>query len=125
MSDRNDTLGNITGIVMVGILLAILGLVTYSVFKTPVVNKETIDALVKSANSTEQYVKELREIARNNAAETGKDNDLLKGSGDQRTDDYKGLYEKYGIITHGKVLASVTYHSDPNGFNRVRTKTYD
>lgn len=84
------------GAAMLFIMLAILLLVGYNVLKPPIVNKETIDTLVKTAKSTESYVKELREIAYQNRLETNEDNNLLKNRGSESGKTYKDLYEKYG-----------------------------
>lgn len=81
---------------MLFLLFAILLLVGYNVLKPPIVNKETIDTLVKTAKSTESYVKELREIAYQNRLETNEDNNLLKNRGSDSGKSYKDLYDKYG-----------------------------
>lgn len=106
MNDLNGAFAKIIGAGVLLLLLAILALVTYSVLKPPIVNRETIDALVKSASSTEAYVKELRELAYQNKLDTEKDNKLLRETGIQREGDYKDLYNKYGIVSHEDFYAS-------------------
>lgn len=103
---RVDGITKAIGVGLLIAMFAILALVTYSVLKPPIVNKETIDALVKTANSTEQYVKELREMAYQNKLETDKDNSLLDSSGKDREGNYKDLYNKYGIVQHEDFYAS-------------------
>lgn len=95
MNDNNGYI-KVLGAVMIVLMFAILLLVGYNVLKPPIVNKETIDTLVKTAQSTETYVKELREMAYQNRLETNSDNDLLKSRGGDAGKSYKDLYEKYG-----------------------------
>ena len=111
----------------IAILLMVFVAVIYSVFKTPVVTKSTIDSLVTSTQLTQQYVKELRDIAYANRMETHKDNDLLKHSGEDRDDNYKDLYDKYGTLAYDGNKQTVRFNPDPSpaGINGLQQQTKD
>lgn len=85
------------------LLFVILGIVVYMLFKPPVVSKETIDKLITSTQQTQEYVKELRNLALNNRNKTNEDNDLLRNKEQERNETYEDLYEKYTVEELAKI----------------------
>ena len=106
------------------VLLLLVFLVTaYSLFKKPVVTKSTIDSLVASTELTQQYVKELRDMAYQNKLDTQKDNELLNKEGKDREQNYQDLYDQYDIDKLAKQLQDHdrgNVHSDVVVPNRLR-----
>ena len=90
-------------IIMGGILFLlfiILAIVVWFILKPPVVTQATIDSLMTSTKETQQYVKELRDLALRNKQKTQEDNNLFHENDGKRNFSYEELYKKYGINTH-------------------------
>lgn len=93
------------------LLFLILGIVVYMLFKPPVVTKEAIDKLISSTQETQNYVKELRNLALENRNKTNEDNDLLRNKELERNESYEDLYEKYTIHELAKYDLKVNHSS--------------
>lgn len=89
------------GIIAV-LLLIVIALLSYEVFKPPLVSKNTIEELKKSAQSIENYTKELQVTASLSRQQVTEDDALSYEDKVNRDSSYGDLLSRYGIFEDDK-----------------------
>lgn len=96
------------------LLLIVIALLTYEVFKPPLVSKNTIEDLKKSAESIENYTKELQVTASLSRQQITEDDALSYEDKANRDNSYGDLLSRYGIFEDDKTPDYPSPHGDTN-----------